>query len=197
MRFAFLLLLQTAFLSLTAQESQIRFNIYFDDDEIGHVIITEEDQGDLSIRDMRTKSDAHVMFIAVHVETEAKVTRKGGVIHEGIGYRHANRGSSDVHAHTQLIADNTYKVSVNGETKTKKNFSIDWCVADLYFKEPKDLQHVYSNMYGDNLKVVNHGNGKYELVTPDDKNSQYHYKNGRLYMVEADTPVGKVITKRI
>lgn len=41
------------------------------------------------------------------------------------------------------------------------------------------------------------GGGKYQLITPDKKNSYYNYLNGKLTMVEADTPVGKVVSKRL
>ena len=180
-----------------APEKEVRFEIIFDDKKIGHVEVVESQQGEHVVRDLKTVSDAHV-FITIHVETEAKVTRnKAGLIVEGIGYRHANRGSEDVHAHTQIITEDKYKVNRNGKSWVLDDHPIDYCVADMYFKEPVGKSQVYSNMYGANLKIASLGGGKYHVITPDDKDSYYTYQNGLLKQVVVSTPLGKVKTRRI
>lgn len=184
------------FSSLTPSE-QARFEIIFKDDIIGHVSVSEIKEGDHTIRDLQTVSTAHVI-ISIHVETEAKVTRnKNGIIIEGIGFRHANRGAEDVHAHTQWIGDKQYKVNRNDETWVLDDHPIHYCITDMYFIEPIDKSHVYSNMYGSNLKITEIANGKYHVVTPDEKDSYYTYLDGKLMEVEIGTPIGKVITRRI
>jgi hypothetical protein len=45
------------------------------------------------------------------------------------------------------------------------------------------------------LKLVSPG--KYWLETPDNKDSYYTYINGKLIFVEANTALGKVISKRV
>jgi hypothetical protein len=45
-----------------------------------------------------------------------------------------------------------------------------------------------------NIKML--GNGKYQLTTPDKKNSYFTYQKNKLVMMEVETPAGKVITKR-
>lgn len=197
MNIFFSLLMLGSALSSFMPTEQARFEIIFDDDKIGHVSVSEMKEGDKTIRDLKTVSTAHII-ISIHVETEAKVTRnKNGVIIEGIGYRHANRGSEDVHAHTQWIGNKKYKVNRNGKSWVLDDHPIHYCIADMYFKEPIGKTHVYSNMYGANLTISSMGNGKYHVVTPDKKDSYYTYQNGKLMEVEVSTPVGKVLTKRI
>jgi len=194
--FLAILMIGSFFSSLTPNE-QARFEIIFNDDTIGHVSVSEIKKGDHTIRDLQTVSTAH-FIISIHVETEAKVTRnKNGIIIEGIGFRHANRGAEDVHAHTQWIGDKQYKVNRNDETWVLDDHPIHYCIADMYFKEPIDKSHVYSNMYGSNLKISEIANGKYHVVTPDEKDSYYTYLDGKLMEVEVGTPIGKVITRRI
>jgi hypothetical protein len=185
-----------SFLGASYPSEQARFSIIFSGDEIGHVSVSELTNGDHTVRDLKTVSDAR-MLITIHVETEAKVTRnKNGVIIEGIGYRHANRGSEDVHAHTQWVGTHKYKVSRNGKSWVLENHPIDYCIADMYFNEPVGKKQVYSNMYGKNLLIEKNGEGKYRVLTPDDKDSYYTYTNGKLMEVEVSTPIGKVVTRR-
>ena len=52
-------------------------------------------------------------------------------------------------------------------------------------------------MYAEFLQVNELSPGKYQLITPDNKNSYYTYRAGQLVMVETDTPLGMVVSKRI
>ena len=52
-------------------------------------------------------------------------------------------------------------------------------------------------MYADFLKVKALGAGKYQVTTPDNKDTFYNYQNGQLVLVESNTPLGKVVCKRI
>jgi hypothetical protein len=126
-----------------------------------------------------------------------KVVKENGVLLEGTAYRHANRGSEDVHAHVKKIASKTYQRERNGQTSKIEKEDITMCMVDLYFKEPKGVTSVFSNMYAEKLQLKPMGGGKYQLITPDKKNSYYYYQNGKLVTVEADTPVGKVLSQRI
>ncbi len=185
-------------ISAPTPNQNARFEIIFDDEKIGHVLVTEQKDGAHTIRDLKTNSDTRVIAISVHVESEAKITRnEHGVLIEGIGYRHANRGSEDVHAHTRHLGTNKYKVDRNGKSWVLDDHPIQYCVADMYFKEPVGMNKVYSNMYGANLKIAKLKDGRYHVITPDNKDSYYTYHGGKLMLVEVHTPLGKVITRRV
>jgi hypothetical protein len=183
--------------SLFAQKTEIAFEVSFKGKKIGVVKAIEEKTGAKSIKDLKTETDTKILMMSLHVESEVKVVKENGVLLEGTAYRHANRGSEDVHAHVKKIASKTYQRERNGQTSKIEKEDITMCMVDLYFKEPKGVTSVFSNMYAEKLELKPMGGGKYQLITPDKKNSYYSYQNGKLVTVEADTPVGKVLSTRI
>jgi hypothetical protein len=180
-----------------AQKKEIVFNVVFKDKNIGTIHAVKEVAGTKVISDLKTNTDAKVLMMSIHVESEVNAIKEKGVLVQGTAYRHANRGSEDVHAKTTKIADKTYQAVKNGKTSKIENKVIDVCVVDLYHQEPKGLSAVFSNMYADFLKVKALGAGKYQVTTPDNKDTFYNYQNGQLVLVESNTPLGKVVCKRI
>lgn len=179
-----------------SQKSETRFSIFLKDKVIGELIATEERKGTEIIHDILSKTDAKVMVFTVHVESDMKIKKGNGVMVEGTAYRLASRGAADVHANTVRLGPNQYQSVRNGEKKTFTQEDITFCVADLFFKEPKGLSQLYSNMYAQMLKLKSLGGGRYEVQTPDGKNTVYTYVNGKLMQMDSTTPVGAVITKR-
>lgn len=181
--------------TIKAQKSDITFDIIFKGNKIGSLKATEEEKGRQVIKDIKTQSDTRILAFAVHVESELNTVHEEGVLVKGTAYRHANRGSEDVHASTVKKAIRQYERERNGK-KTSLAEVITTCVADLYFREPKGLNKVYSNMFAEFVSLKALGKGKYQLTTPDKKTSYFTYENDRLVMMEVETPVGTVITKR-
>lgn len=178
-----------------AQKTEATFDIFFKGSKIGVLKAFEEKQGAQLIKDIKTQSDTKVLAFSVHVESEIYAVHENGKLVKGTAYRHANRGSEDVHAHTEKTATGQYQRERNGK-KTVIGEAISMCVADLYFREPKGLNRVYSNMHAEFVELKPLGGGKYQLTTPDKKSSYFTYQNGKLMMMEVDTPVGKATTKR-
>lgn len=183
--------------SLVAQKIEIAFEVSFKGKKIGIVKAIEEKTGTKSIKNLKTETDTKILVVSVHVESEVKVIKENNVLIEGTAYRHANRGSEDVHAHVKKIGSKSYQRERNGKKSKIENLDITICMVDLYFNEPKGITSVFSNMYAEKLELKAMGAGKYQLITPDKKNSYYTYQNGKLITVEADTPVGKVLSKRV
>ncbi|MFN3793481.1 MAG: DUF6134 family protein [Chitinophagaceae bacterium] len=180
----------------TAQQTSISFDVLMKGKDIGDVIATEQKTNTRSIKDIKTNCDNKVLMVSVHVESELTTTHENGSLIKGTAYRHANRGSSDVHAETIRTAPKQYRIERNGTKTSIANQEIQFCVADLYFKEPKGLSSIFSNMWGANVTVAALGGGKYKITNPDGKSSTYTYQNGSLIQMEVDTPIGTVITKR-
>ena len=179
-----------------AQDAQIVFDISFKGNTIGALTASQKKQKLVSNLALKTQTESKVLMVSVHVEPEVQVKKENNVLTEGIAYRHSNRGSADVHAHVKRNSSSGYDCERNGKSSQIQVREITFCVIDLYFNEPKGLNSVFSNMYAQQLKLVKVGEGKYEVVTPDNKNTYYTYKSGRLISVEADTPLGKVISTR-
>lgn len=180
-----------------AQKKEIVFNVVFKDKNIGTIHAVKEVAGNKAISDLRTNTDAKVFMMSIHVESEVNAIKENGVLMQGTAYRHANRGSEDVHAKVTKLADKTYQAVKNGKTTKLENKLINICVVDIYHQEPKGLNAVFSNMYAEFLKIKALGAGKYQVTTPDNKDTYYNYKNGQLVLVESNTPLGKVVCKRI
>lgn len=180
-----------------AQKKEIVFNVLFKDKNIGTIHAVKEVVGNKVTTDLKTNTNAKVFMMSIHVESEVNSIKENGVLLQGIAYRHANRGSEDVHAKVTKLADKTYQAVKNGKTTKIENKLIDICVVDLYHKEPKGLSAVFSNMYADFLKIKSLGAGKYQVTTPDKKDTFYNYQNGQLVLVESNTPLGKVVCKRV
>ncbi len=198
MKFSLLLSFYLAALQLSlAQKTEATFEVTFKGDKIGTLHALEDRSGSQLVKDLRTVTDTKVIMMSIHVESEVSITHIDGALIKGTAYRHANRGAEDVHAHVTRIDDTSYEVERNGRKEKMENVKIDFCVIDLFFREPRGMKTIFSNMYAQMLTIKNVGAGKYMLVTPDNKNSYYTYQNGKLMTVETDTPVGKVVSTRI
>jgi hypothetical protein len=58
-------------------------------------------------------------------------------------------------------------------------------VSQLYFKEPVNKSHIFSERFGKSLQLVRYGNGHYRLLLPDDNYCDYFYENGICKTVKA------------
>lgn len=190
-----LLLLGVA-LSGYGQSLKQQFEVYFKNNKIGHVQAERTEKGNSTVVDLKTETETSVVMVSVHVESEVTITYQNGTLSTGVAYRHANRGAQDVHAKVTRLKENEYSIERNGTTRKMKDGVINFCVADLFFKEPVGRKNVFSNMYGETLPLKSLAAGQYQLITPDKKNSTYKYQNGKLVEVETDTPVGKVVSRR-
>lgn len=179
-----------------AQTLEYAFEVTFKDKKIGTLHAKEEKSATRTIKDLRTETDTKIIMMSIHVESEVSVTHSNDGLIKGTAYRHANRGSEDVHAHVTRLGTNLYEIERNGKKDKLENTKITFCVIDLYFREPKGIKNIFSNMYAQMLSIKQIEPGKYQLITPDKKNSTYTYRNGKLMTIETDTPVGKVISKR-
>lgn len=179
-----------------AQKSETVFAIYLKKDKIGTVTAQEIKSGTNSIKDLRTLSSAKFFCVEVNLEMDLHTISENGVMQQGTAYKHANRGTEDVHALTKKTGSSSYTVQRNGQTTTLNNKVIRLCVVDLYFMEPKGVTSVFSNMYAQDVPIKPIGPGKYQLTTPNDKTTTYTYQNGKLMTIEAETIAGAVTTKR-
>lgn len=182
--------------ALFAQKTEIWFDVFLKGENIGKIHATEVVTGNTVVRDIQSKTDAKVLAFSIHVESDTKISKGGEVMTEGVAYRHANRGAEDVHGSTKRIGPKKYERIRNDSKSLWVDSEINFCVADLYFKEPKGLSQIYSNMWAEMVSVKSMPNGVYQITSPDKKISSYSYKNGRLLQIEVETPVGKVLSKR-
>ncbi|MES2381781.1 MAG: DUF6134 family protein [Bacteroidota bacterium] len=188
----FLLLLTTL---LFAQTSQMKFEVNFNGMNIGSITATKTILGKKETIDVKTNTDASILVMSIHVESEINLHKEQAVLKNGIAYRHSNRGTENIIGYTQKLG-NKYVSNINHKVDTIYKPAITFTVADLYFTEPIGLTEIYSNMYGSFVKISDLGNHKYKFTTPDGKVNAYTYINGQLSIIEVELSIGKVVSKR-
>lgn len=189
----FLLSVTSAF----TQKQETTFDVIFRGEKIGVLNAQETKSKSKAYKELTVDTKSTFLFIPVHMESEIRITQKRGILIEGTAYRNANRGSSDVNATIRKVGFRLYERERNGVKDKIRTKPIRFCVVDLYFKEPLKVNEVFSNMYVEMLQLKRIDTGKYQLITPDNNNSIYTYTNGKLVSIEADTLVGKIVSKRI
>jgi len=180
-----------------AQNEETFFDVIYKDEKIGVLHAKETMLKSKSFKLLTTETSTTFLFIPIHMESEVTTTQKNGILIEGTAYRNASRKSNDVIATVTKRGFKRYQRERNGVTDIIRNQRLTYCVIDLYFKEPVGITHVFSNMYAQMLDLKRMDKGQYQLTTPDNNNSLYSYRNGKLISIEVDTPVGKVVSKRI
>ena len=196
-RFLIVLLFLHVFIYVKGQKYEVSFHVYLKDKLIGKVEAVEIKKGTEVIRDVKAESDASVMMLSVHVETDTKVINGNRVLIEGTAYRHTNRGPGDIHATTKRLAAKKYEHDRNGTKSLYELGEITFSVTDLFFEEPVGLEKIFSNMFAEMVPLKKLGSGKYQVTTPDNKTTIYTYSSGKLVIVESETPAGNVLSKRI
>jgi hypothetical protein len=181
---------------LQAQTNEVNFDVALNDKNIGTLHATEQKTGSKFFRDLKTNTDAKVLVLSIHVESEVTNTHEDGMLVSGVAYRHANRGSKDVHSKVTRTSAKNYQCERNGSVSQLNNTDISFCTIELYFREPVGLKQVFSTMYANFLPINLMAPGKYEVVTPEKRNTVYTYTLGNLTKIEMDTPVGRVISTR-
>jgi hypothetical protein len=180
-----------------AQKQETVFEVIFKGKKVGTLHAQETKSASKSFKELTVDTKSTFLLIPIHMESEIRITQEKGILIEGTAYRNASRKSSDVNATIRKIGFRLYERERNGVKDKMKSKPIRFCVVDLYFKEPLRVNQVFSNMYVEMLQLKRIDTGKYQLITPDNNHSTYTYANGKLVSIEADTLIGKIVSKRI
>lgn len=183
--------------SLWSQKTEIIFDVHYKSRKIGTVHAVENKSGNQTIKGLKTITATEILKIYLNVESEISTIYKDSTMIKSVAYRHSNRGNENVHATVTKVEDKTYHIIRNGKKDKIENIRINFCEVDLYFREPKGIDKIFSTMYAKMVPLKLVGPGKYLMITPDNKDSYYTYLNGKLILVEANTALGKVISKRV
>lgn len=181
---------------LIAQVKEHFFAVTFKGDKIGSLNVTEKVIGKKSIKNLTVKTELAYVLITINTECTISTTHINGMLINGNAYRNASHGLEDVHSSVLRKGPKLYQKERNGVKETISGIHITFCVLDLYFKEPKGVTKLFSNMYGQMLTLKKVGVGYYQLITPDNQDAFYTYKNGQLVSIKVGTKLGDVITQR-
>jgi len=179
-----------------AQVVKHTFNVEFKGKSIGHIYALKKTEGDKELFDLTTNTDVSILAFSVHVESEIELIKKNGSLMISKCYRHSNRGSEDIVSHVEKVDNKKYKIEKNNKI-TSMEGAINYCIVDMYFKEPMDHQVVFSNMHTGFININKIEEHSFEVETPDGNSTLYHYQNGNLISIEMKTKVGDVICTRV
>lgn len=182
--------------TIKAQNTVINFDVIFDGKSIGTLTASKEVAGTKIVKNLRSNTDAKILMLSVHVESEVHVKTEGEILTSATAYRHANRGAEDIQTTTVKGTGNTYNIVKNGEKIQLTHAGIKFCVTDLYFTEPLGVTNVYSSTYGAFLPVKYISKGVYKIILPDGKTTTFTYVNGKLTGAVATMSLGDITFKR-
>ena len=83
------------------------------------------------------------------------------------------------------LEDGKWKFVDNEGKESLIEISNPFFVSRLYFQEPVNINTIFSERFGTNLRLINHGNGHYKLLLPDDNYCEYFYEKGVCKIVKA------------
>lgn len=91
----------------------------------------------------------------------------------------------------------SYQIQTLQKRDKIKNTQITYNLATLYFKEPVNIQKVYSDTHGTFLTIKSLGQHSYDLILPDGKRNKYTYQFGICTEVEVNQLFSKVFFKLV
>lgn len=177
------------------EQREIKFMVFHEGKNIGTMKVTRRQEGGRIIRELKTDTDRKVMIATIHAESDVSVVSDEEILTMAMAYRYGYPSTQDIHANVVRLGSK-YEIERNGIISNMDIQKIEHCVVDLYFREPKGITKVFSNMHSVFLPIKKVSEGTYELELPDKEIAVYKYKDGAIDAVETDSPYGKIISKR-
>jgi len=167
-----------------AHAEALSYTVFKGGDKIGKININRKTNN--NITEYFFESNVKLRFIiSIEVYDKMKVTFQGAQMLEARLYRTLN-GKVKV---DNLAAWNGsyYEMKNKDNEKSSIKQMISLATANLYYTEPKNISHVFSEKFQKMIPIKPMGNKKYTLELPGGNKTTYSYANGVCQMVEADT----------
>ncbi|KAA0993143.1 DUF6134 family protein [Dyadobacter aurulentus] len=147
-----------------------------------------DNKGKDDVETHRIESDFKVMFYKGTYATQTNYVQ--GKLVSATCSHHVN-GDLKEKTLTKSSNKSLYEILFSGEDAEDKpkmefNSPINSTITGLYYKEPVNINEVYSERYGKMCSVKRLSDGKYGVTLPDGKQGIYSYKDGRCQEVKTD-----------
>ncbi|WAC14366.1 DUF6134 family protein [Dyadobacter pollutisoli] len=175
------------FLSVWAVKAQNVYDVIVAGRTIGSLKVFD-DKGKDNTETHRIESDFKIMFYKGKYSTQTNYSQ--GKLISATCAHHVN-GDLKERTQTKSSVKSLYEVLFSGEDgkdkpKIEFNSPINSTITGLYYKEPININEVYSERYGKMCSVKKLSEGKYGVSLPDGKQGIYSYKNGLCREVKTD-----------
>ncbi len=177
-------LLVTGFLS--AQSSS--FDIYLVGADVGDMNITRKVSG--TKKSYVLESTTSVMFGSRVDKYKCTMEFDNNILITSTMENKKN-GKLIWYTYVNKVGDSGYKVQTEKGLSTIAG-SVSYCCYDIFFKEPKDGDAVFSERWGKFGKIVSKDSHAFNLEIKGDETYSYYYENGVMTKMETPSILGKV-----
>lgn len=181
-KLATLAILALLWMPAMTQKRLLNYEVTSDGKVIGAIVVTEIKKGD-STHVTVTANMRPRLIISIPVLIREEAWMEKGIMVRSQYQRKVN-GAVKLVRHTHL-GENMYISVVGKETIQIKQYPLKNNMLNMFIREPVGHTHVYSNSMAVLLPVRKVKDTVYEILYPDGKKNQYHYKDNtctRIYM---------------
>ncbi len=178
MRYVFLFL----FLSNYSFSQKVGFDIFLFGNKIGQSSIEKVVKNDsITTYTLQSNSEAHIFFTTRIISLHYDIVYKNNLLFSS--YSKHNRNEEQHITTINRQQNSTYVLKRDNESFCIKP-DIDCSTVKLFFAEPCNAQHVFSERLGEWRPIKKTGEGTYEADMKEGITYYYHYKNGKLVELE-------------
>ncbi|MDX2284729.1 MAG: DUF6134 family protein [Bacteroidia bacterium] len=153
----------------------LQYGVWHGNDEVGSMQVSRREAGGEVI--YASESQMRItMLISVDLRFRYEVRFRDGQLQSSMteNYRDGHlKGRS-----TGRRTASGYEVERDGERFAVNPANIDLCISSLYFQEPRDYTHIFSERWGTYVPVRSLGSGRYELSLPNGDRNTVQYAGG-------------------
>ena len=179
-----LFLLLTAF-QTKAQTKELHYQILRGYDVVGNIQFTETDYSGVKKMKMESQVKGKILFISYSGMAKEETIFRDGVLIQSSIYRRMN-GKEKINKQHQAVK-NQYVIRTGEKTDVAGIYPITYNMLSLYSAEPVNISKVYSDNFQAFIPIKNMGDHQYKISLPNGDTNYYHYKDGILAKVTANS----------
>jgi hypothetical protein len=171
----------------------IKYDLFVDDDIIGDFIIVKNVQKDSSIQYSGLSNVNYKILFSFHISFDYQTNFNSQGMYSSSSFKYV---MNDDVKEANWIRCSTQECYVYEDDEVSKIITApsNMTAMQLYFQEPKNGDHVFSERFCDSYPVELEGLA-YKIDFPGGSTNKYYYKNGLCYQIEIDTLISKMVFK--
>jgi len=169
-----------------AQSNELNYKVVQGGKEIGWIILKKNTSGQNTIISLVSEVKKRIIFL-MSVNETMECEFKNSQLIKSTCLRKIN---GEVTVNKQLIFNGkSYEVIQEGKRKLLPFMPISNNLLTIYFKEPANIGHVYSDNFQCILNIEKKVKGEYKINLPDGNENYYYYTNGVCSRVKVNHPL--------
>ena len=174
-------------LSVGVSAQKYEYEMFMTGKKIGTLAAEKKVKGDVVMYTINTTADAQILWKQISNQTNSRIMFKNGVVTESY-YEYIENGVTEKYCKITQ-SGNGYSLHHWKKGKYTLDQPSNFCVAAIYFNEPKDGIKLLDETWGEYVTVKKTGAGVYEFKAKDGDKNVYHYANGKITEAEFHTSI--------